>query len=89
MQELPLLTLVEFRNILEQCQCRWSKMADYADVDDGDPTSVLYAIERGDAADLKLAVIHIWDETLPIPHDVIRSVCTALGLGPDIFGIKN
>jgi hypothetical protein len=82
MQEFPLLNLEAFRNVLERWECRWSVLAE-------EPDGTLYAIERGEGDDLKFAVIHIWEPTLPVPYDVIRSVCAALGLGPGIFGLEN
>ena len=86
MQPFPLLTLAAFRAALERCGCRWSLLSTFSDPP-GEET--LYAIERGEGDDLKVAVIHIWDETLPIPVTVIRSVCVALNLGPDIFGVPH
>ena len=63
-------------------------MAAYGELmDEGKvPTPALYAIERGEGESLKFAVIDIWDEDLPVPLDVIRSVCTALDIEPDVFG---
>ena len=63
-------------------------MAAYGDMMDAEkaPTPALYAIERGEGESLKFAVIDIWDEDLPVPLDVIRSVCRALDIEPDVFG---
>ena len=91
MQELPVINFHEFKTILERCDCTVAIMARYGElmVEEGDPTPALYSIERGQGAELRFAVIHIWDPYLPIPHDTIRSTCSALDLGPDIFGLKH
>ena len=81
MQPFPLVTLEAFRRVLEEHECRWSQLAQE---DEG----TLYAIELGEGEGLRFAVVHIWDASLPIPFDVIRSVCTALDLGPEIFGLS-
>jgi hypothetical protein len=81
-QQFPLVTLAAFRRVLEQHECRWSQLAQE---DDG---GILYAIERGEGDDLRFAVIHIWETSLPVPLDVIRSVCAALDLGLDLFGVN-
>ncbi|MGB7217932.1 MAG: hypothetical protein WBD07_03900 [Vicinamibacterales bacterium] len=83
MQPFPLLTVEEFRDVLERCGCRWSELLEDAH------NGTLYAIERGAGDDLKFAVIYIWDKSLFVPLAVIRSVCTALDLGPDIFGFRH
>ena len=82
MQPFPLLTLEAFRSALEQHGCRWSQLAEEWE-------GILYAIERGTGDELRFAVIHIWDASLPVPLDVIRSVCAALDLDPGIFEKKH
>lgn len=86
MQPLPRLTLEAFRAKLEQCGCVWTEMGRFPD---GTGEEVLYSIERGEGEDLKFSVIHVWNAELPIPIDTIRSVCTHLDLGPDIFDIAH
>lgn len=83
----PLLTLPAFRAALERCECRWSLLT--TTFSDGRGETTLYTIERGEDDDLKFAVIHVWDETLPVPLHVIRSVCMALHLGPEIFDVQH
>ena len=87
MQPFPLLTFPQFRVILEKCGCRCIRMATFGEMmeTDGAPTPALYAFDRGEGDSLKYAVIHIWDESLPVPLDTIRAVCIALDLDQDIF----
>ena len=76
----PLLTLPAFRAALERCGCRWSLLTTFSD---GPGEGTLYTIERGEGDDLEFAVIHVWNEIVPVPLDVIRSVCMALHVGPE------
>ena len=82
----PPLTLPAFRAALERCGCRWSLLTTFSD---GLGEETLYTIERGEGDDLKFSLIHVWDETLPVPLHVIRSVCKALYLGPDILDVQH
>ena len=91
MQPFPLLTFPQFRAVLESCECRCIRMAEFGEMTeaDGAPTPALYALERGEGDGLKYAVIHIWDDAHPVPPEMIRSVCAALDLAPDIFDEKH
>lgn len=85
MQELPLirLTFPEFRAVLERWQCRCTCLATFGEMHDVDGvhTPALYVFER----DQHQAILHIWDDTWPVPMNDIRSVCAALGLDLSIF----
>jgi hypothetical protein len=59
-----------------------------ADVD-GAGTPALYSFVRGEDEDRKWAVLHVWDESWPIPVHIIRSVCAALDIDPSIFDTHN
>jgi hypothetical protein len=92
-QELPLWrrTFPEFVRVLENCGCQCRQLAAYAamvDVD-GAGTPALYAFVRGEGADMKWAVLHVWDESTPVPVNDIRSVCAALDIDPSIFDPAN
>jgi hypothetical protein len=92
-QELPLwrLTFPELRRVLATCGCTCTQIAAYAamaDVDGAD-TPALYSFERGEGEDLKWAVLHVWDESWPIPVPTLRSICAALELDPSIFDTPN
>jgi hypothetical protein len=92
-QELPLsrLTFPAFRRVLEHCQCRCTCLAEYgalSDVD-GAGSPALYAFERGEGDVMKWAVLHVWDDTWPVPVNDIRSVCAALDIDLSIFDASN
>ena len=62
-------------------------MAEYGEMVDADGahTPALYLFERDDGPAQKQALIHIWDDTWPVPLNDVRSVCAALGLDLSIF----
>jgi hypothetical protein len=88
-QELPLIrpTFPEFRRKLERCDCRFVVLAEYGELHDvdGAKSPALYAIERGEGADKREAILHIWDDTWPVPLNDIRSVCAVLEIDLGIF----
>lgn len=82
MAAFPELTFDELRYVLRQHDVRCNILAE-----EWEGRLYVFVLGEGDA--LKFQVVHVADEREPLSMFTVRSVCAALGLGPDIFGLTH